>query len=505
MNLGAAMAAGGVAIRGLNDFRRQAATDEYAKSLRDLALEEGKQKLAQLQDQSAESRRLRTKQEIFDKTQMEIDAAVGSQLFGGQPGASAAPGGVPGVTGADVAVPPPATMQLPQPNGEPPAYPPMPDQGGAPPVNIAPGVAGTPSSGPPIAARGVAPAAPVAAPGVPAGAGVAFPPGAGGMTPSVGPTRKQPTPIAGGPGPMSPVAAFETAYRIAVKNQSPEHMQQAIQGMADSARLNYADALKGAAAALAGGDARPMVQLYNQRYPNGHRVADIKPLPDGGVVVSEYDPRPGPRPLIERTMTPDQAQAQMVAMLDPKTWLDMAKERAKQVAETAKELAKEQVIGKREIALEGVKAPNEMARTKVTAAATVQAAGIHAGATIKAATIGADSREAVAQIKGALAEKVRNDPRASRASDEVYKILKSGPLGEMTGENSELAKAGAASLAADYATGESPMNPAAAAQRAVRETEAAVKAGKMRVPMPGAAKPGPGPAAPAVNTQRFGY
>jgi len=326
MNLGAAMAAGGVAIRGLNDFRRQAATDEYAKSQRDLALEEGKQRLSLLQDQSAASASERKQRENDLATEAEISATIGKATFGQQPGASPAPTAGAMGPGADVGVPPPATMQLPQPNGEPPAYAPMPDQGGAPPVAAGPGEVASPVS---AGIRGAVQSAPGA---VGPMAGV----GPGGMTPSRPATRTQP----GQPaqlGAASPVTYFETMYRIASARGSMRYQEQAIQGMADSARLNYADALKGAAAALAGGDARPMVQLYNQRYPNGHRVADIKPLPDGGVVVSEYDPRPGPRPLIERTMTPDQAQAQMVAMLDPKTWLDMAKERAKQEAETAKE------------------------------------------------------------------------------------------------------------------------------------------------------------------------
>ena len=352
MNLGAAMAAGGVALSGLNDYRRQAANDEYEKSRRDLALEQGKLNLEITKDQVSEVRKKRTQEEIDAEAEAAWIAAAGDAMIAGQPG------GVPPGGGE-------ATMRLPDTAGAAPTPVQLPDNG-------------TPGQvAPLIAANGVAPAAPAG----PAPAG----PAAG-----VAPAAALAAPGTAAAVPAAPAQArqFDLMYRIGREKGSVKLQKQAIAGLAAAAAAQYTQALTGAAAALAGGDAKPMVTLYNQRFPNGHQVADIEPLPDGGVIIREYDPRGRAHKLRERVLTPRQVHEQMVAMQDPGVWVKMVEERYKQQDQLDRELTvkKEDTRGALEVAT--VKEAGADRRSQAEIEGREKTTRMSSGATIRAAQIG---------------------------------------------------------------------------------------------------------------------
>jgi hypothetical protein len=422
MNLGAALAAGGVALHSANNYMRQADEDKYRATNQDLA-EQRARIVNEGLGLELEERTRATRDAAADrKTEEEFAALRGARVFGGAPPAA---GGVPGGM--------------------------------------------TPAPTAPVAAGGIAPAGAVAP--------------AGGVASAQGIPAKGKAPGA----PPSEIEDYQALYQIAAKNKSTKGMRLAVEGVAQVAQAKFAKALEHAGAAFEMGDAGPLMNLYNERFPDGKKIVSLQPTADGGAIIQTANPSGKLNPPV--TQTREQLQASLVRMTDKETWLKMTEEAFKQGQMTKREIAVQKQKGADDLAKQYVADAAAKDRNDSTIAGHVKTTGITAGATIKAAEIRANVDKGTAK-EGAVQERIKVGYGV------IDKALGANDMGGMTGENQALIGP-AKRLIHKYLDQE--MQPGVAAELALKEAKAEVAAGKMKVPVPAAA----GPSASGAITPRW--
>lgn len=211
---------------------------------------------------------------------------------------------------------------------------------------------------------------------------------------------------------------FERAYALATKHGLRDEMDKASVGMADMSRKRFEGVAQKAGMALEMGDAGPLVNLYNNAFPDGKRIVKHGPIgPDGMMEVESDDGSKG-------RVNPVAALANM---LDPKKWVEMSAKRLEAVTKGEQDRKTDDHKTKNDKDLEGVK-------------------GGEARKTEGAKTAGriAVEKEKGTQDRKTDLEKPEKAAKSTASKDGldaarlVKQHLSTDSMGGMTGENAEL-------------------------------------------------------------------